>query len=34
MKKLFRFLEEWGWTRAINRLKRQGLFQETKNYRN
>jgi len=25
MKKLFKFLEEWGWTKAINRLKRHGI---------
>jgi len=28
MRKLFKFLEDWGWTRAINRLKRQGLWYE------
>jgi len=33
MMKIFKFFEKWGYVRAINRLKRQGLQKYTKNLR-
>jgi hypothetical protein len=33
MMKIFKFFEKWGYVRAINQLKRQGLQKYTKNLR-